>query len=61
MSSYIRTINVEGVEKQIDYTALANLPNIQTALSDTDGSYGQRIKTIEDTLALAIDFETQTY
>jgi hypothetical protein len=38
-----------------------SLETKQDALSDTDGGYGQRIKAIEDALAAAIDFDTQTY
>lgn len=33
----------------------------QNALSDTDGSYGQRVKAIEDVLSNAINFESQKY
>lgn len=50
MADYIKSIKVAGVSKQIDYTALANLPNIPKELSDTDGSYGQRVKALEDAL-----------
>lgn len=55
MADYIKSIKVGGVSKQIDYTALANLPTIPNALSDDDGSYGQRIKNLEDKLKTIIN------
>lgn len=61
MANYIKTIDIDGVPTQIDYTALANLPSVQPTLSDTDGGYGQRVKAIEDALAAAINFDAQRY
>lgn len=46
---WIKLVNETGLETK------------QDALSDTDNGYGQRIKAIEDALAAAIDFDTQTY
>ncbi len=67
MADYIEGLLIGGVQKKIDYEGLANKPEIpdisgkQDTLTDTDGSYGQRVKAIEDALAAAIDFESQTY
>lgn len=62
MAEYITSIKVGNVNKQIDYNSLANKPaSVQAELTETDGSWGQRIKALEDTLASAIDFNTQTY
>lgn len=48
-------------DKWIKLVNETNLETKQDALSDTDNGYGQRIKAIEDALAAAIDFDTQTY
>lgn len=50
MADLIKSIKVNGVSKKIDYNALANLPVIPAELTDTDGSYGQRVKELEDAL-----------
>lgn len=48
-------------DKWIKLVNETSLETKQDALSDTDNGYGQRIKAIEDALAAAIDFDTQTY
>ena len=53
---WIKLVNETGLS-----SLETSLETKQDALSDTDNGYGQRIKAIEDALAAAIDFDTQTY
>lgn len=64
MSQYIQGIIIDGVKTKIDYTGLANTPDLtskQDKLTDTDNGYGQRIKNLENTLSQAINFSENSY
>lgn len=59
MSDYIKKIKTADGEKQIDYTALANLPNQYTCTGQNEDGWMTQ-KAVTDYLAAAVE-ETKAY